>query len=361
MISFAVHITERNLAATMRYLLCILAILFTIPALAQLQKGTDYEVTCIAFYNLENLFDTIDDPTINDEEFLPNGKNVWNTEKYLRKLDNMAEVIAQLGTEVTPFGPAILGVSEIENRRVLEDLANHPKLKKHNYQIVHHDGPDRRGVDCALFYQPRFFELVSSKSYRLTLEGDTSFRSRDQLLVSGKLNGELMHFMVTHWPSRRGGQKKSEPKRIAAAELGRSIIDSLLTIDPNAKCIYMGDLNDDPNNKSVSKVMMATGRKAEAAGSKLYNPMLPLFQKGVGTLAWRDTWNLFDQLLLTPALANGDYHSQRYYTAKVFNKEFLKQKDGSFAGYPFRTFAGGSWLGGYSDHFPVYVLLVKEK
>lgn len=321
------------------------------------------ETVCIGFYNLENLFDTLDTPGVRDEEFTPAGSKRWGTEKYRKKLENLSEVIALLGTEISTDGVAILGVSEIENKAVLEDLVRMPLLKKRNYRIVHYDSPDARGVDVALLYQPKYFQPAYTHSFRLTLPGDTAFKTRDQLLVSGKLLGEKIHFMVSHWPSRRGGQKRSAPKRNAAAALGRSVIDSLLKANPNAKVIYMGDLNDDPVDESVSEYLSASGKQEPVTGTKssavsLFNPMWKLYKKGIGTLAWRDNWNLFDQMILTPALLT-DRSGLRYFGVKVFNKSFLKQTTGKWQGYPFRTFAGSTWLGGYSDHFPVFVTLVR--
>jgi hypothetical protein len=328
---------------------------------APLDKTKSYDVACVAFYNLENLYDTLDTENVSDSEFTPEGEKKWNTKKYYEKLDNMADVISQLGVDVTPEGAAILGVAEIENRMVLEDLAKTSKLKDRNYQIVHYDGPDRRGVDVALFYNPKYFKEESSRSITLTIEGKDNFKTRDQLLVTGYLMGERVHIMVAHWPSRRGGQKRSSPLREAAADLGRAIIDSIYTTEPNAKIIYMGDLNDDPNNVSVKKNLKTQAKLEKVEYPYLFNPMEELFNKGIGTLAWQDSWNLFDQIIITPDLAVGDYSSLRYYGVKVFNKPFVKQSSGKFQGYPFRTYGGPTYLGGYSDHFAVYIYLVREK
>ena len=208
------------------------------------QEQQAYKVGLVGFYNLENLFDTIDDPLKQDEEFLPQGVNQWNTEKYLNKLHNMAYAISTIGTDWSPDGVAVLGVSEIENRAVLEDLVIQPEIKDRNYQIVHYDSPDRRGVDVGLLYNPKYFKLVSSKAYRTVVPDDPEFITRDQLLVSGLFDGEMMHFIVMHWPSRYGGEKRSMPGRVAAAELCRHIADSIMREDQNAKIIMMGDFND---------------------------------------------------------------------------------------------------------------------
>jgi hypothetical protein len=328
---------------------------------AQLDKNKKYLVSCIAFYNVENLYDTIDSPGVNDHEFTPNGPNQWNTLKYYKKLDRLAEVISQLGSEATPDGPAVIGLCEVENLNVLEDLVKTEKLKKNNYQIVHYDGPDHRGVDVALLYNPKYFKATNSKSYTLKINDDTTFKTRDQLVVSGIFDGEPMHFIVAHWPSRRGGQKASNPKRIEAGKLGRKIIDSLIALNANAKIAYMGDLNDDPVNASVKVHINTSAKIDKTTGNKLFNPMEELFKKGIGTLAWKDSWNLFDQIIITAPFVKQTYADWQFYKAKVFNKDFVKQDEGNFKGYPFRTFAGGQYTGGYSDHFAVYILLMKEK
>ncbi|NNC83059.1 MAG: endonuclease/exonuclease/phosphatase family protein [Flavobacteriales bacterium] len=339
----------------MRTITCGLFLTLIIAASAQSQQ-VNYEIGTVGFYNLENLFDTLDTPDKRDHEFTPEGRNRWNSEKYLFKLDQLSKVIKDIGTSIHPAGLAVLAVSEVENRDVLEDLVAHPELKDRNYQIVFEEGPDRRGIDVGLLYNPQFFEVESWKSYRLSM-ADTSFRTRDQLLVTGKLSGERIHMIVAHWPSRSGGQKRSEPKRIAAAELGRHIVDSLMTAEDDAAILYLGDLNDDPVNKSLTRVMKATGDRSFARGDRLFNPMEDLYQKGIGSLAWRDTWNLFDQILLSPGLMEEKQGKWTYHTARVYNKPYLLQTSGSYKGYPLRTFAGGAWTKGYSDHFPVYVIL----
>ncbi len=331
----------------------------------QLVEGKKYKLISVGFYNLENLFDTIVDPDTNkilQDEFTPLGKNQFNSERYFQKLENLSKVLSEIGTETTPDGLAVIGVSEIENREVLEDLVAMPALRDRNYKIVHYHSPDRRGIDVGLLYQEKYFQPDTSFSYRLIDTTETDFYTRDQLLVSGKIEGEAFHFMVSHWPSRRGGQKRSEPKRILAAELGKHIMDSILREDPAAKIIYMGDLNDDPTNNSVKKVIGAKGKITKVKAGEYFNPMEELFLKGIGTLAWRDNWNLFDQLICSSTLVEtgSGFSSYKYYNAKVFNAEYLKQSTGSYKGYPFRTYVGGQWMGGYSDHFPVYLYLIKE-
>jgi len=324
------------------------------------QEKQAYKVGLIGFYNLENLFDTIDDPNKNDEEFLPNGVNQWNTEKYTTKLHNMAYAISTIGTDISPDGVAVLGMSEMENRRVLEDLVAQPELADRHYQVVHYDSPDRRGVDVGLIYNPKYFKMTSSKSYRTVVPNQPDFITRDQLLVSGLFDGEPMHFVVMHWPSRFGGEKRSLPGRVAAATLCRHIADSILREDANAKIIMMGDYNDYPDNKSVTEYLRASGDMKDLRDGEFFNPMYDLHKKGYGTNYFRDVPGVLDQTVITPGLLPTDYSTYQFKVAKVHNKEFLKQHGGRYNGYPFRTFAGGVWMGGYSDHFPVYVILLKK-
>ena len=344
----------------------LVLIIFLLPVFAILSENEvagqkSYQVVCIGYYNLENLFDTIYNPELsNNEEFTPGGDNNWDTKRYNKKLSNMAFVISKIAADVTPDGPALLGVSEIENRGVLEDLVKDPQIADREYKIIHYDSPGRRGIDVALLYQEKYFLPVNSKSVELTMPEDTSFRTRDQLVVSGLLNGEMIHVVVNHWPSRSGGEKRSRPKRNAAGKLARHIVDSLLMLDQNAKILVVGDLNDDPVNPSVEQYLRAKGEKNELEKGDLYNPMYPLYKAGIGSLAYRDRWNLFDQVIISQSLLGDDMSDFKFYKAVVFNKKYLLQKEGAYAGYPLRTFGGGVYLGGYSDHFPVYVLLIRE-
>jgi hypothetical protein len=316
----------------------------------------------MAFYNTENLFDTENDTTINDEEFLPEGANAWTQERYQLKLENLSKVISQIGSEKTKTAPSIVGLSEVENKRVVEDLVKTPLLAPFGYKIVHYDSPDRRGVDVALIYNPAHFTVTSSRAVRLVMKDNPELRTRDQLVVSGLLDGEPLHVIVNHWPSRSGGEKKSFPNRVAAAQLCRSIADSILAIDPKAKIIMMGDLNDNPTDESLVKHLRAKGDIDKLTKDEFFNPMFNMFKKdGIGSNAYRDSWSLFDQIILTPGLLDKDYSTYKYYKALIFNMPFLMQKDGAFKGYPFRTFVGNQFQGGYSDHFPAYVYLIKEK
>lgn len=338
---------------------CLLLIT-NVLATAQTQKEKQVAVYSLGFYNLENLFDTIPSPGVNDIEFTPDGVKAWNGQKYWKKIANMSYAISKLKSEFTPNGPAILGVSEIENRSVLEDLVKAPLLRSANYKIVHYDSPELRGVDVALLYNPAYFTLTSSIPYRFTLPDRPYWKSRDQLLVSGLLAGEPIHVIVCHWPSRRNGEKKSRPLRVEAAKLSKHIIDSLHKADPNAKIVLMGDLNDDPYNVPLKKVLNAKKLPEEVKPQGLFNPMWRLLDKGIGSLGYRGEWNLFDQIILSYAWLGNGKSSLKYWKPEVFNKDFLIQQEGPYKGYPWRTFSGNLFIEGYSDHFPTLVYVVKE-
>jgi len=344
----------------MKKYLLLLPLLFLFIT-SQAQKN-QYKSAIIGFYNLENLFDTIDNTLINDEEFLPSGIRNYNTAIYRDKLTKLASVIAQMGTTYTPDGPAILGVAEIENDTVLNDLIKETQLKKRNYQFVHYDSKDARGVDVGLLYNPTYFSVIASDKLFVSLPTGSkdAYYTRDILWVKGKLNGELIHLYVNHWPSRSGGEKRSEPGRIAAAAVCRKHIDSILLKEPNAKIVVMGDLNDDPTNKSVEKVLRAVDKDQLDQQGALFNPWLDLFRNGIGTLAYQDAWGLFDQIIVSKQWLNKDQSGFFLYQHHVFNKEFLVENNGRYKGYPMRTWDGNSYRGGYSDHFPTYLLIIKE-
>jgi len=321
-----------------------------------------YLARTIAFYNLENLFDTIDDPKKHDEEFTPEGRNNWTSEKYRIKLNNLAKVIADIGKKETGAPPAVIGVAEVENKQVLEDLITTGDLKGLGYQIIHFDSPDWRGIDVALLYRKKIFNPVNYEKYPLYLrDSDTGKRmyTRDQLVVTGIMDGEEISVIVDHWPSRRGGEARSLPKRIKAAKLTKHIKDSILQENPHAKIVIMGDLNDDPSSPSVKNVLQAKARKADVSQGTVYNAMEHFFNRGIGTLAYRDSWNLFDQIMITPALLKDSDDKFHLYKSGIYSREFMKNKRGRYKGYPKRTFAGGEFLGGYSDHFPTYIIIIK--
>ncbi|WP_296147027.1 endonuclease/exonuclease/phosphatase family protein [uncultured Flavobacterium sp.] len=338
--------------------------LFVVLSSMNIAKAQDkkFKVQTIAFYNLENLFDTINNPDVIDEEYTPTGTQNWTSEKYKKKLQNLSRVINELGTsDQQKEGPVVMGASEIENRGVLEDLVKQPLIINKDYGIVHFDSPDKRGIDVALLYQKKHFKPTSYINVPLIIydQSDKTKRiyTRDQLLVTGMLDGEEMHFIVNHWPSRSGGEKKSSPNREAAGRLNRRIIDSLYKINPNAKIITMGDLNDGPLNNSVKVELQAKAKKDETKQFGMYNPMEEMSNKGIGTLAYRDAWDLFDQMILSEPFIRKDYTSYRFWKAGVYNKPFLTQTTGQYKGYPLRNSNGQV---GFSDHFPVYLYLIKE-
>ena len=324
------------------------------------ENKRNFKIHTVAFYNLENLFDTINDVNKNDEAS-PIMEIRFNRGKiYREKVSNMAEVVSQIGFDVTKRPPSILGICEVENRMVVEDLISDEKLKKYNYGIVHYESPDDRGIDVGLIYNKDVFKVKNSSSHDVFITGNNSSKrrnTRDQLVVSGYLDGELMHFIVNHWPSRGA----DETKRIAAAEVNNLIIDSLRNKYENPKIITMGDFNDDPFDKSIKKILGAKKNVSDVEKNDMYNPFETiLVDEGVGSNAYRDKWQLFDQIILSKPFLDKNYKDYQLYKAGVFNKSFLINKKGKFKGYPFRSFSYGTFTGGYSDHLPPYIYLLKE-
>jgi hypothetical protein len=326
------------------------------------QESKKYAIKTVAFYNVENLFDVENDSLTFDDDRTPDGKDNWTIERYNKKIEHVAQVLSEIGNDVTHTSPDIIGLCEIENRSVLEDLVQHEIIRTKDYGIVHLDSPDERGIDVALLYKKASFVMSTFKSHRLLLNNSEGFRdyTRDQLVVSGYLDSEEFYFLVNHWPSRSGGAARSEPNRIAAAKLNKRIIDSILYYDIDAKIISMGDLNDDPIDDSLKKILRTKGKKNNLEEKDLYNPFEKIFRKGIGSLAYRDKWNLFDQLFFTSNLINADKANYTFWKAGVFNESYLHDPKGRYKGYPLRTYAGGSYVGGYSDHFPVYLYLIKK-
>ena len=309
----------------------------------------------IGFYNLENLFDTIDDPIKNDAQFLPDGDYTWGTMKYTNKLQKMAYAISQM-----PKNLAILGVSEIENINVLEDLVKEPAISNRKLKPILIEGPDKRGIDVGLLYNTKLFKPTNITSTRMQSELENFF-TRDQLCISGILDGEEIHVIVVHWPSRSGGQQRSIPRRAEAARTTKHICDSLFAINPNAKIVVMGDLNDDPIDPSVTTELGVKSKIEETKQSELFNTTYAFYKQGIGTLAYKDQWNLFDQIIISQAWLNSNRKTLSYWKTEIFNKDFLKQQEGRYKGYPLRTHASGVWTNGYSDHFPCLIWVVKYK
>lgn len=311
-------------------------------------------ITTVAFYNVENLFDTIDDSKTADDDFTPEGKKKWTYKRYQIKIKKLSSVISQLGLNRSKFPPAIVGLVEVENEKVVSDLANSSHLRKHHYDFVHHNSPDERGIDVALLYNKIAFELIASETYPVFLEDERGERdyTRDILKVSGNLYGELVHVLVNHWSSRREGAAETEHKRITAAKTVRSIIDEIHTKEMNPKIIIMGDFNDDPTSKSVEEYMVK---------DDFYNPMKKLLDaEKSGTLIYNGSWNLFDQIIFSKNFLDKEEGKFYFKHAEVFNKDWMKIYKGKFKGSPFRTYIGKWYQGGFSDHFPVYAFLKKE-
>ncbi len=321
-----------------------------------------YKVSLIGFYNLENLYDTVDNPMVNDDEFLPNSERQYNSRVYNDKIERMSTVISQMGIDINPDGLAILGVVEIENDTVLTDLVNSPLLKTRKLKYVHYDSPDLRGVDVAMLYNPKYFKPLYSAPLFVKLPGGSkdSYLTRDVLYTKGLLDGDTVHVFVNHWPSRSGGEERSIPARAAAASVVKFRVDSITALNPLAKIVIMGDLNDDPISPSVMKVLNAKGSENKVVIPGLFNPWVDMYKKGIGTLAYQDAWGLFDQIIVSSGFLPKQQTGYFFQKASIFNKDFLVQKTGKFRGYSKRTWDGMTYNYGYSDHFPVYIMLLKK-
>ncbi|KAF2516165.1 endonuclease/exonuclease/phosphatase family protein [Flavobacterium foetidum] len=343
-------------------------------------QSKKYKIHTIAFYNLENLYDTNNDAFTNDDEWTPNGAQNWTNEKYHQKLKNLSRVISEIGTPENSNAPILLGCAEVENRGVLEDLIKEPKLQQFDYGIIHFDSPDKRGIDVALLYQKKYFRPTSFSNIPLLVykrklpkkeeqveveddelevkkENNNRVFTRDQLLVSGFLENEEMYIIVNHWPSRSGGEKATTLFREAAGKLNRKIIDSLQRINPNAKVMTMGDFNDGPINNSIKVALGAKGKKEEMKEFDVFNPFEELMNKGMGTIAFRDSWNVFDQIIMTESLTKSDFTTFNFWKAGIYKAPYFIQSSGQYKGYPLRNTLSEA---GFSDHFPVYIYLIKE-
>lgn len=359
----------------------VLFILFSIIEIKA--QTTKYKVHTVAFYNFENLFDTINSPN-NDDEWTPNGLQHWTSKKYNQKLENLSKVLMQIGTnEQQKEAPTFIGCSEVENRGVLEDLVKQPNLLKSDYGIIHFDSPDKRGIDVGFLYQKKYFkptsfinipliiyvnDLVKDKKDieneedkfeidKIEIAHNKRVFTRDILLITGFLDDEEINILVNHWPSRSGGEKKSSPFREAAGRLNKKIMDSIYKVNPNAKIIIMGDLNDGTYNKSVKQGIGAKLKKTEVKQFGVYNPFEQMAKEGNATLFYRDAGDIFDQIMVSETFLKKNYSSFRYWKAGIFNKPFMIQNAGQYKGYPLRHSANEI---GYSDHFPVYIYLIKE-
>jgi len=346
----------------MKRYIFLLILFCAIISTASAQKK--FAVYAVGFYNQENLFDTCHDEGKNDYEYLPNGSYHWNGMKYTHKLKNMARVLADMGTDQLPnIGCAIIGLSEVENDNVMRDLCSQEPLKARNYQYVHIEGPDQRGIDCALIYNPQLFEVTDAHLYPYVYElpEDSAHATRGFLTVKGKLAGEEIAVIVCHWPSRGAGSYYRE----LAGKQVRVIKDNLLAENPNLKIMIMGDMNDDPVNKSMTTALGAHANIEDVEVGGLYNPWYNiLVKKGVGTLTYNGGWNLFDQIVMTSNMLNKkdakDFSTLKYFRPEIFRRDYMMQTEGKYKGGPKRTTSSGVWQDGFSDHLPVLVYLVKE-
>ena len=342
-----------------QFFMLLMLVLVSTAASAQ----TKLNGYAVGFYNLENLFDYTHDEGKNDYEFLPDGSYHWNEMKYTHKLHNMARVLSEMGTDKIPDGCAFIGVSEVENAHCLTDLVAQPALKARGFKFCHIEGPDRRGVDCALLYNPKYFTVKNVKlvPYVPELAKDSTFKTRGFLTVSGELADEHVTVIVCHWPSRFQGSFYRE----TAGKEVRVLKDSLLRDDPNVKVFVMGDMNDDPTNKSMHEGLCAKEDIDKVKAGEMYNPWYNTLVLGhTGTLKYNGSWNLFDQIVMTPNLLNQngkkDFTTLKYISHQIFRRDYLFQDTGKYKGNTKRTTAGGVWLDGYSDHLPVVVYLAKE-
>jgi hypothetical protein len=350
----------------MKKIITLIAIsLLMISVTFSQNKSKKYNIRTLAFYNLENLFDTINDVNKNDEASPIMGIKTGRSKIYWDKIDKLGSTMAQIGQDKAKTSPAIIGVSEVENISVLEDLIKSKHLIKKDYGIIHYDSPDKRGIDVALLYQKKYFKPVFHEAFNPNIyKNNFKVYTRDQLLVSGYLDDEMIHIIVNHWPSRSGGEAKSRPLREKAAYQNTKIIAQIRDKDKNAKILTMGDFNDDPINSSFKKVLKTKSKKKNVGKNDIYNPYEDIFRRGFNTLVYRDNINLFDMILISsPLLDKGekDFSTYKMFKAMIFNKSFLTTKKGKYKGYPFRSFSNGGYTGGYSDHYPVYMYLIKEK
>lgn len=348
------HVTD------MRKNLVSMFMLVLVATLCQAQQKK-YGLYPVAFYNLENIFDTIHDEGKNDYDFLPNGSYHWDKNKYENKLKNMSKVLLDLGTDKVPMGAVVIGVSEVENSRVLDALSAQPGMKQRGMKYIHIEGPDKRGVDCALFYNPTVFKPVKWFLQPYIYEnGDTVRKTRGYLTVQGSIDGDPLTVIVCHWPSRGA---TSYFREIAGKQV-RQLTDSIHKADPQQRIIVMGDLNDDPDNKSLKNL---GGKRTinKVKDGDFFNPWWDVLRsQGQGTLSYQGGWNLFDQILLSQNLLDiegkKDYSHLKLQSWHIFRRDYLIQQEGKFKGSPKRTTSGGVWLNGYSDHLPTVVYLKKE-
>jgi predicted extracellular nuclease len=316
-------------------------------------KNAAYRNMTVAFYNVENLFDLENEPGKNDDEFTPESEKNWDKEKYLKKLTDISLVISGMNEGDLP---EIVGLCEVENEQVVSDLVKTGLLAHGKYDVVHHESPDFRGIDCALVYRPEEFKVIDHFAIPVRFDNDAEYVTRDILYVKGRTrNREEFHIFVNHWPSRIGGVAQTEPKRVAVARILKGKIDSVMAASSNAHIIVMGDMNDDPDNKSLLEVLNA--QPPSTSGAALVNLMFPDFKNGKGTYNYRGNWNMLDNLIVSPGLLDDKGFRCVEEKGHIFREEWMeyKNRDGEIS--PNRTYGGPNYYGGVSDHFPVYFRL----
>ncbi len=319
------------------------------------KKSKEFQVV---FYNVENLFDTINNPNTHDDEFTPEGKKAWNAERYNKKLENLSKVLSSMNTERLPD---VIGLCEVENKTVVEHLVATNHLKTANYQIVHQDSPDQRGIDVALLYNAKTFKVISKEFIHVTLPNPERPQTRDVLYVKGVVKKDTLHLFVNHWPSRYGGEEKSRPNRIHVAKIVRSKYDSLCKAVAQPKVLLMGDFNDHPDNASIQDILKA-GTFAQTNKGTLYNMMAAMHANKEGSYNYKGNWGALDQIMVSHALLAANAGKKRLRVAegaaRVFKQDWMLYKDPKYGDTkPSRTYGGPNYYGGYSDHLPVYVTL----
>lgn len=313
-----------------------------------------------AFYNVENLFDTIDDPQKDDAEFLPGSRIAWNSQRYYTKIDHLSEVIAALGGDQPA---AIIGLCEVENELVTGDLIHSSKLLPFGYSAIQFNSPDERGIENVLIYDEDQFRPVFFRPIRVDISSFNSDQTRDILYVKGycpKAKKDTLHIFINHWPSRSEGKEVSEPKRMVAAQTLKHVTDSLMTLPSHPLILIMGDLNDEPSDKSISEGLGALAPTGGFDPAKLYNLGYPPYQQGKGTLYYKD-WDLFDQMIVNGAfLLNTKGLTIIEPEENIFSPDWLLYKSNDGTSRPNRT-AAKDYYGGYSDHLPVYLDMIIRK
>jgi predicted extracellular nuclease len=308
----------------------------------------------VMFYNVENLFDTIDNPQKNDEEYLPDGRRHWSQRRYYTKINNLAKVISSAGEWGTP---AMIGMCEVENEKVIRDLIQNSPLKTTNYRFVVTNSPDQRGINVALLYLRDQFKHLEHQSYTILFPHNKQKTTRDILHVTGQIiSQDTVDVFVCHFPSRRAGENESELDRIYTASVLKSKTDSLMRIRKNANIIIMGDFNDEPSNKSIALTLNALPVSQEPEAGKLYN-LFRHFEKKTGSYKYKDQWNMLDQMIVSGNLISGSGSFKALpYTATIFSRNFMLTEDKNQGGKrPRKTFNGMKYENGYSDHLPIFV------